>query len=162
MTDFRKRNQPTVKRILFVCHGNICRSVMAEMMMKHELQKFHLQDQFFIDSAATSREEIGCPIYPPARRKLLEKGVDPGNHHARQVTASDYRDFDLIIGMDSANVRNLVRFFNGDPENKVRLMMSYAGIERGIADPWYTDDFEATYDDLRVSLAALMKSSDLR
>ncbi len=150
-----------MKRILFVCHGNICRSVMAEMMMKHELQNLHRQSQFFIDSAATSREEIGCPIYPPARRKLLEKGVDPGNHRARQVTALDYRDFDLIIGMDSTNVRNLVRFFNGDPENKVRLMMSYAKSEQGIADPWYTDDFEATYQDLRVSIAALLKSTDL-
>ena len=148
-------------KVLFACHGNICRSVMAEMMMKNELHKLHRESQFFIDSAATSREELGNPIYPPARRKLLEKGIDPGNHRARQVTPSDYHAFDLIIGMDSANVRNLVSLFGGDPENKVRLMMSYAGSERGIADPWYTDDFEATYQDLRFSIAALLESFEL-
>ncbi|MBQ6654639.1 MAG: low molecular weight phosphotyrosine protein phosphatase [Erysipelotrichaceae bacterium] len=147
--------QPT--RILFVCHGNICRSVMAEMMMKDMAAKARRESDFYIDSAATSTEEIGSPIYPPARRKLREKGIDPGDHRARQVRRSDYDAFDMIIGMDGANIRNLCRLFNGDPDGKVFRMMSFASSDRDISDPWYTDDFESTYRDLRESLDGLMK-----
>ena len=149
-------------RILFVCHGNICRSVMAEMMMKDRVEKLGKDSAFFIDSAATSTEEIGAGIYPPARRKLIEKGIDPGNHRARQVARADYDSFDMIIGMDSVNIRNLVRLFSGDPQKKVFRMMEFAGAERDIADPWYTDDFEATYRDLQVSLDGLMRRFDSR
>ncbi len=144
-------------RILFVCHGNICRSVMAEMMLKDRLKKLHRENEFFIDSAATSTEEIGSPIYPPARRKLIEKGVDPGNHTARQVRRNDYERFDMIIGMDSANIRNLCRLFDGDPESKVFRMMDFAGQQRDISDPWYTDDFESTYRDLQQSMEGLLE-----
>lgn len=143
--------------VLFVCHGNICRSPMAEFILKDLVKKARRED-FFIESAAVSREEIGNPIYPPAKRCLSEHGVpfDSGKT-ARQVVAADYEGFDLIVCMDEWNVRLLKRIIPSDPLGKVRLMMSFAGINRDVADPWYTGDFEKTYQDLMVGCRALLE-----
>ena len=113
-----------MKKILFVCHGNICRSPMAEFVMKYLVEKEGLTDHFLIESAATSTEEIGNPVYPPARRKLAEHGIRCDGHSARQITRADYSRFDLLIGMDQWNLRNMERFFGGDPEGKIRPLLS--------------------------------------
>lgn len=118
-------------KILFICHGNICRSPMAEFVMKDLVKKAGLSPQFYIDSAATSREEIGNPVYPPARRKLAEHGVPCGGHAARQLTGGDYAEYDLLIGMDQANLRNMRRICGGDPEGKLHLLLDYTGSPRG-------------------------------
>lgn len=117
-------------KILFICHGNICRSPMAEFVMKELVKKAGLSPQFYIDSAATSREEIGNPVYPPARRKLAEHGVPCGGHAARQLTGGDYAEYDLLIGMDQANLRNMRRICGGDPEGKLHLLLDYTGQPR--------------------------------
>ena len=114
-----------MERILFVCHGNICRSPMAEFVMKDLVRKAGGDERFFIASAATSTEEIGNPVYPPARRKLAEHGIGCAGKTARQMTAADYREYDLLIGMDSANLRNMRRICGGDPEGKIRLLMDF-------------------------------------
>ena len=138
-----------MKKILFVCHCNICRSPMAEFVMKDLVKKAGPTSQFQIASAATSREEIGNPVYPPARRKLAEHGISCGGHAARQLTQADYEEYDLLIGMDQANVRNIRRICGGDPEEKVHLLLEYAGRPgQEVADPWYTGDFEATWQDV--------------
>lgn len=137
-----------MKRILFICHGNICRSPMAEMIMKKLVSDARRTDEFFIESAAVSTEEIGNPIYPPAQRTLRQHGVPFTDHRARQVTRRDYDCYDLLICMDSYNIRWLNRIIpNGDPDGKVHLLMEYAGSVRDVADPWYTGDFEATWRD---------------
>ncbi|MCQ2132924.1 MAG: low molecular weight phosphotyrosine protein phosphatase [Bacteroidaceae bacterium] len=137
-----------MKRILFICHGNICRSPMAEMIMKKLVSDARRTDEFFIESAAVSTEEIGNPIYPPAQRTLRQHGVPFTDHRARQVTRRDYDCYDLLICMDSYNIRWLNRIIpNGDPDDKVHLLMEYAGSVRDVADPWYTGDFEATWRD---------------
>ena len=133
-----------MKRILFVCHGNICRSPMAEYVMKDLVKKAGLAAQFHIESAATSREEIGNPVYPPARRKLAEHGISCAGHAARQLTREDYDRWDLLIGMDGANLRNMRRICGGDPAGKLRLLLDCAGRSGEVADPWYTGDFETT------------------
>ena len=138
-----------MKKILFVCHGNICRSPMAEFVMKDLVKKAGLSSQFHIESAATSREEIGNPIYPPARRKLTEHRISCGGHAARQLTKSDYNAFDLLIGMDKANLRNMQRICDGDPDGRIH--------PGDVADPWYTGDFEATWQDLRAGCQGLLK-----
>lgn len=136
-------------RLLFICHGNICRSPMAEMIMKKLVEEQNLSDRFVIDSAAVSTEELGNPIYPPAKRTLRLHNVPFTEHHARQVTRMDYDNYDLLICMDSYNIRWLNRFIpQGDPERKVHLLMEYTGVCRDVADPWYTGDFEATYKDV--------------
>lgn len=138
-----------MKRILFVCHGNICRSPMAEYVLKDMVRKRGIEDCFVIDSAATSREEIGNPVYPPARRKLAEKGVPCGGHRAWQMTKRDYDDFDMIICMDYNNIRNIKRITGGDPDSKISMLLDYtdrAGDE--VADPWYTGNFDATWRDV--------------
>ena len=137
-----------MKKILFVCHGNICRSPMAEFVMKDLVRKAGLASQFQIESAATSREEIGNPVYPPAQRKLAEHGISCAGHAARQLTNQDYDEYDLLIGMDSANLRNMQRIYGGDPDGKLHLLMDYTGHPRDVADPWYTEDFEATWRDV--------------
>ena len=143
-------------KILFVCHGNICRSPMAEFVMKDLVKQQGWERQFEIASAATSREELGNPVYPPARRKLAEHGISCDGHHARQITRADYDYYDLLIGMDSANLQNMRRAFGGDPEGKVHLLLDYTGQARDVADPWYTGDFEATWRDVDAGCRALL------
>lgn len=135
-------------RILFVCHGNICRSPMAEFVMKHLVSQAKESEQFYIASAATSTEEIGNPIYPPAARTLASHGIPFGGHAARQLRRSDYQDFDLLIGMDDANIRNMQRICGGDPENKIHRLLDYTPRPGQVADPWYTGDFQQTWHDV--------------
>lgn len=135
-------------RILFVCHGNICRSPMAEFVMKDLVEKRGEAACFHIESAATSSEELGNPVHGGTRRKLASAGISCEGKTARRITKADYEQFDLIIGMDATNVRNLVRAFGGDPEGKIYKLMEFAGVETDIADPWYTGDFDATYRDV--------------
>ena len=148
--------------ILFICHGNICRSPMAEFVMKDLTAKSGLSAQFHIASAATSREEIGNPVYPPARRKLAEHGVACGGHAARQLTAQDYRESDLLIGMDQANLRNMKRICGGDPEGKLHLLLDYTSRPGDVADPWYTGDFDATWRDVLAGCQGLLRSLTTR
>ena len=129
-------------RILFICHGNICRSTMGEYILKDLVKKAGREAEFEIDSAAVSREEIGNPIYPPARRELMRLGGAIGDHRARQVTMEDYRHFDRIYFMDESNRRYLQRLLPQDPEKIQKLL------PRDVADPWYTGDFAQTYEDL--------------
>ena len=147
-----------MKKILFVCHGNICRSPIAEFVMKDLVRKAGLEDQFYIESAATSTEEIwngiGNPVYPPARKKLAEHGLRCEGKRARQITRQDYAEFDLIIGMDQANLRNIRRICGRD--DKTHLLMEYAGKHRDVADPWYTGDFDATWNDVSEGCKGLL------
>ena len=145
-------------RILFVCHGNICRSPMAEFVMKDLVRRRKLESRYEIASAATSREEIGNPVYPPARRKLAENGIACAGHHARQMTRADYDDYDLIVCMDRNNVRNTLRITDGDPQHKIALLLDYADRSGGeVADPWYTGDFDVTWDDITSGCEGLLK-----
>lgn len=141
-------------RILFVCHGNICRSPMAEFIMKDIVQRSG-RDDFIIGSCATSTEEIGCDIYPPAKRALDLHGIQYETRMARQMTSDDYDKHDLIIAMDKNNIRNMSRFIKGDPDGKVSLMMDEVGRHIDVADPWYTGDFERTFDDISEACQAL-------
>ena len=144
-------------KILFICHGNICRSPMAEFVMKDLVTKAGESGAFEIASAAVSREELGNPVYPPAKRKLLEHGIRCDGHAARQMTRADYDKFDYIIGMDTANIRNLNRMLKNDPDGKVYKFLSFTGSGRDIADPWYTGDFEATYRDVLAGCKGLLE-----
>ena len=144
-------------RILFVCHGNICRSPMAEYVLKDMVREQGLNHRFEIASAATSREEIGNPVYPPARRKLADHGIGCAGHHARQMTKADYDRYDLIVCMDHANVRNASRIAGGDPENKIVLLLDYTERKgQEVADPWYTGDFDAAWDDIALGCRGLL------
>lgn len=145
-------------KILFVCHGNICRSPMAEFVMKHLVEEHGLQDQFEIASAATSTEEIGNPVYPPARRKLAEHGIGCQGKTARQMTLEDYRYYDHIIVMDRNNIRNLKRLIGEDTEHKISLLMDYTPRPGEVADPWYTGDFEATWRDVLEGCEGILRS----
>ena len=146
-------------RILFLCHGNICRSPMAEFIFKDLVRKNGLDDQFYIESAAVSTEEIGNSIYPPAKRCLNAHGIPfDKNKTARQITRADYDRFDLIIYMDRMNLRWLKWIIPDDPQNKIKLMMSYTGHDRDVADPWYTGDFETTYNDIMEASQMLLTS----
>ena len=142
--------------VLFVCHGNICRSPMAEFVMKDLVRKAGADTEFFIASAATSTEEIGNPVYPPARRKLAEHGIGCAGKTARQLRREDYDRFDLLIGMDGANLRNMRRICGGDPEGKLSLLLDWAGRSGDMADPWYTGDFEATWQDVLAGCQGLL------
>ena len=144
-------------KILFVCHGNICRSPMAEFVMKHLVEKLGVQDQFEIASAATSTEEIGNPVYPPARRKLAEHGIGCQGKTARQITMEDYRYYDHIIVMDRNNIRNLKWLLGEDKDHKISLLMDYTNRPDEVADPWYTGDFEATWRDVLEGCQGLLK-----
>ena len=146
-----------MKKILFICHGNICRSPMAEFVMKDLVKKAGLASQFHIESAATSREEIGNPVYPPARRKLAEHGISCEDHAARQLTNRDYDEYDLLIGMDQANLRDMLRIMGGDPDNKIMRLLDFSDEPRSIADPWYTGVFDITYSDIDEGLRAFLK-----
>ena len=135
-------------KILFVCHGNICRSPMAEFILKDLVQKAGLVSNFEIASAATSTEEIGNPVYPPARQKLAEHNISCVGKTARQLTRADYDYYDLLIGMDQANLHNIHRICGPDFFGKTHLLMEYANSTRQVADPWYTGDFEQTWQDI--------------
>lgn len=135
-------------KILFVCHGNICRSPMGEFILKKMVKEKGLADKFEIASAATSTEEIGNPVYPPAKRKLKEHGIDCSGKYAVQLKRSDYDRYDYFLCMDNRNIQNTLRIFGSDPEGKVSLLLSYCGERREVADPWYTDDFDTAYDDI--------------
>ena len=147
-------------KVLFVCHGNICRSPMAEFILKALVKARGLQDSYHIESAAVSSEETGNPIYPPAKRSLTQHGVpfDPSKR-ARRVSAEDYRNFDRIICMDASNLRLIRRIIPDDPEGKIHLLMSYTGVGRDVADPWYTGDFEEAFQDILAGCEAMLRGS---
>ncbi len=146
-------------RILFVCHGNICRSTMAEFVFKDMVRKENLENEFLILSAATSSEEIGNHIHSGTRRKLKEVGVPfDESKTAVKIKKTDYDEFDYIIGMDSMNVVNMKRVFGGDPDGKIFKLLYFSGLERDIADPWYTGNFDVTYDDILMGLSGFLKA----
>ena len=147
-----------MKKILFVCHGNICRSTMAEMVMKYLVKNAGVEKDFYIDSAATSTEEIGNGVHYGTKAKLREQGIPCENHRARQITMADYDDFDLLIGMDDENLYNMERKWNYDPDGKVKSLLSFAGSGRPIADPWYTGNFDETFDDVMEGCTALLSA----
>lgn len=144
-------------KILFVCHGNICRSPMAEFVMKDLVKQAGLEREFEIASAATSTEEIGNSVYPPAKRKMAEHGISCAGKTARQMTMSDYDYYDLLVCMDRNNLRNMRRFCGTDPEGKVSMLMSHTNRPGDVADPWYTGDFDATWDDVMEGCQALLE-----
>ncbi len=135
-------------RVAFCCHGNICRSTLAESVFTYRVRELGLADQFVIDSFATSTEEIGNPPHRGTVNKLREVGIPLVPHRAKQITVRDYDSFDYIIGMDGWNMRNLNRMLKGDPEGKIYKFLTFAGSDRDIADPWYTGNFDVTYDDI--------------
>ena len=135
-------------KVLFVCYGNICRSTMAESVLTHLVSTRGLSDRFYINSAATSREEIGNGPHYGTVRKLNQVGIPVIPHRAVQMTRQDYLDYDYLIGMDTANIRNMNAIAGGDPKGKIYKLLSFAGEGRDVADPWYTGDFEATYSDV--------------
>jgi len=137
-----------MKKILFICHGNICRSPMAEMIMKQLVREHGLEGKFSIASAATSTEEIGNPVYPPARSELARQGIPVEKRGARQLTRRDYADYDLLIGMDNANIRNMHRMLGGDPEGKIHRLMDFTARPGEVSDPWYSDRFDIAYRDI--------------
>ena len=143
-------------RILFVCHGNICRSPMAEFVMKDMVKRAGLADRFEIASAATSYEEIGNPVYPPARRELARHGIGCAGHAARHMEREDYAHYDYLVGMEDVNLRNMRRICGGDPDGKVKLLLDFTAHPRDVADPWYTGDFEATWRDVSEGCGALL------
>ena len=148
-------------KVLMVCHGNICRSPMAEFVLKDMVARAGLADRFYIASAATSTEEIwngvGNPVYPPAREELARHGIGCEGKRAVQLTRDDYNKYDYLIGMDSANIRNMHRMLGGDPEGKVYRLLSFAGVERDISDPWYTGNFDETYRDVSLGCNAFLE-----
>ena len=147
-----------MKKFLFICHGNISRSPKAEFVMKDLVKKAGIASQFHIESAATSREEIGNPVYPQARRKLAEHGISCTNHAARQLTKEDYDQHDFLIAMDQTNLRNMHRICGGDFAGKLHLLMDYTKQSRDVADPWYTGDFEAAWQDILAGCRGLLRT----
>ena len=143
-------------KILFICHGNICRSPMAEFIMKDLVKQAGKDRKFTIASAATSQEELGNPVYPPVRRMLRQHGIDCSGKTARQITPEDYTRFDLLIGMDHANLRNMQRFFQGDPDQKLHLLLEYTNRPGEVADPWYSGDFDAAWRDIYAGCQGLL------
>ena len=144
-------------KVLFICHGNICRSPAAEFLLRELLDQAGLGGDYTVASAATSSEEIGNPVYPPMRKVLADHGLDCGGKTARQIRRGDYEDFDLLIGMDEENLWNMRRVFHGDPDGKLRNLLDYAGRPgEAIADPWYTRDFEQTWRDVLEGCEALL------
>ena len=155
-----------MRKILFICHGNICRSPMAEFVMKMLAEEAGLSDEFEIASAATSREEIfrdrdgkdvGNPVYPPAKKKLAEHGIECEGKRARQLTREDYDHYDLLICMDQWNIQNTRRIVGPDPKHKIRMLLDYAGRPgEEVSDPWYTGDFEAAWQDVLAGCKGLL------
>lgn len=143
-------------RILFICLGNICRSPMAELLMKELVKKQGAADRFYISSAAISSDELGNPVYPPVRALLNERGISCAGRAAVQVHSSDYDKYDYFIGMDSGNLRDMKRLFHGDPQNKVSLLLDYTDHPRNVADPWYTRNFREAEADIECGCKALL------
>ncbi|MCI9063172.1 MAG: low molecular weight phosphotyrosine protein phosphatase [Clostridia bacterium] len=135
-------------KVLFVCLGNICRSPMAEYVFKDMVKKNKMEEEFYIDSAATSTEEIGNPVHYGTRNKLNQMNIECGDHRARQITKEDYKEFDYIIGMEERNITNIKRIVGKDKENKIFKLLDFSKNPRDIADPWYTGNFDKTYDDI--------------
>ena len=146
-----------MKKIIFVCLGNICRSPMAEFVMKDIVEKAGLSHEFEIASAATSTYEIGNPVYPPARQKLAEHGIDCKGKTARQITKKDYDYYDYIVAMDQSNIRNLKNMLRNDLQGKISRLMDYTSRPADVADPWYTGDFQATWDDVSEGCEELLR-----
>ena len=144
-------------KILFVCLGNICRSPMAEFIMKQMVEQRGIADKFYIESCATSNEEVGNPVYPPARQVLQSRGINCSAKRARRITKGDYDRFDYIVCMDSNNLRNLKFMFPNDNGKKISKILSFAGIDRDVADPWYSGDFTATEEDVVIGCEAILK-----
>ena len=143
-------------KLLFICHGNICRSTMAEFVMKDMVKKAGVAQHFHIESAATTDEEIGNPVYPNTRRKLTEHGISCEGKTARQMTRRDYDRFDMIIGMDKENLGDMRRICGGDPEKKISLLLDYTDHPRDVADPWYTRNFDETWEDVNEGCRAVL------
>ena len=143
-------------KILFICHGNICRSPMCHYFFQNLVNEKGLSDLFFIDSAATSTEEIGNPVHRGTREKLRRAGISCEGHHAKQMRKADYGAFDYLIGMDSWNIRNMKAIAGGDPDGKIFKLLDFAGSGRDVADPWYTGDFDATWRDVNQGCTALL------
>lgn len=144
--------------ILFVCHGNICRSPMAEFIFKDIVRRNGLENKYHIESAAVSSKELGNPVYPPAKKRLASMGLDCSEKRARQITRADYDNFDYILAADNSNVRNMLRFWGGDPDGKIRLLLDFTSDSRDISDPWYTGDFDTAKDDIIQGYQAFLKA----
>ena len=144
-------------RIMFVCHGNICRSPMAEFIMKKLVKDNGLEQEFVIASSATSTEEIGNPVYPSAKRELAKHGISCEGKYSVQLEREDYQKYDLFIVMDEHNLYNICRIFPWDPENKIHKLMEYAGSSADIADPWYNEKFEKAYQDIYAGCCGLLE-----
>ena len=151
------REDENMIRVCFVCHGNICRSTMAQYIAQHLVTQSGMESNFYIDSAATSREEIGNPVHYGTRRKLEAEGIFCGDHRARQLKKSDYDEFDFLIGMDTQNIRNMYRILGEDPEQKVYKLLDFTERKGDIADPWYTGNFDLTYRDVLDGCRGLLK-----
>ena len=143
-------------KVLFLCHGNICRSPMAEYVMKDLVKKTGVSDRFLIDSAATSREEIGNPVHPGTRQKLWQEGIPCGDHRARRMEKADYDKYDYLIGMETWNIKNMLRITGGDPDKKISRLLDFSQHPRDIADPWYTGNFDETFEDVMEGCRALL------
>lgn len=156
MKNVENKNQKAHISILMVCHGNICRSPMAEFVLKDMVKKAGLADQFEIASAATSTEEIGNPVHRGTREKLRQVGISVAGKTAIQLKKSDYSKYDYLIGMDEWNIRNMLRMLGGDPEGKIHKLLEFAGSGQDVADPWYTGDFETTYQDVTAGCRGLL------
>lgn len=144
-------------KVLFICHGNICRSPMCKYYFQNLVEKKGLSDQFFIDSAATSTEEIGNPVHRGTREKLRQAGISCEGHHAKQMKKSDYNTYDYLIGMDSWNLRNMKAITGGDPDHKIFKLLEFTGSGRDVADPWYTGDFDVTWLDVTEGCGKLLE-----
>ena len=151
------RGENIMIRVCFVCHGNICRSTMAESVMTYLVEKEGLADKFYINSAATSREEIGNGVHHGTVAKLKKEGIPVIPHRAVQMTLNDYEEYDYLIGMDTENIRNMQRISGGDPDEKIYKLLTFAGSGLDVADPWYTGDFGTTYDDVLEGCTAFLE-----
>ena len=155
------KGKMTMIKVLFICHGNICRSPMAEFMFKDMVENRGLADSFFIESAATSNEEcwggVGNPVYPPAREELRRHGISCDGKRARQIDKSDYEKYDYLIGMETMNIRNMMRVFGDDPEGKVYKLLDFTKRGGNISDPWYSGDFVTTYKDILEGLEGFLE-----
>ena len=145
-------------KILFICHGNICRSPMAQFVFQYLADQEGLAGEFQVDSAATSREEIGNPVHPGTLRELARQGIPAGEHYARQMTREDYAVYDWPIGMETQNIRNMLRIIGSDPESKVRRLLDFTEHPRDIADPWFTGKFALTYREIREGCEAMLQA----